>query len=93
MSTPNLFGFPDKVGLRGDRVALQLCFRRKIEFEKGHSARVYLFEDERGNHFAWFTDSVKLLKANQTYRLTATIKRHRSFQGIPQTVLENCRFQ
>lgn len=92
MSTPNLFGLPDHVGLRGDRVALHLCFRRKIEFERGHSARVYLFEDSEGNRFAWFTDSIKLLKPNQHYRLTATIKRHRTFQGVPQTVLENCRF-
>ena len=88
----NLFGFPDKVGLRGDRMSLRLTFRRKVEFEKGHSARVYLFEDAEGNHFAWFTDSVKLLKAGMSYSLTATIKRHRAFQGVPQTVLENCRF-
>lgn len=94
MSQPsqNLFGWPDKVGLKGDRKELTLTFVKRRKFLRGFTMYRYEFTDSNGNIFHWNTDSDKGLVTGHPYTLTATISGHGNDGGIPVTKLKGCRF-
>jgi hypothetical protein len=90
----NLFGWPDHVGKRGERVRLSLKFVKRFVATKGPNpgSSIYTFEDRDANQFVWFSDVERPLVQGQWYEVGATIKRHSSFKGVRRTVLERCVF-
>lgn len=78
------------VGEIGDRENFELTIKKAIGLEGfyGHST-MHIMEDACGNVFVWNTAS-KTLKVGETYKMKGTIKDHREYRGIKQTVLTRC---
>lgn len=78
------------VGHIGDRNVFNVKVIKAIPIDNqfGHST-IHIMEDDEGNQFTW-TTGAKTLSVGNIYRLTGTIKDHKNFKGINQTVLTRC---
>jgi len=53
---------------------------------------LYKFKDATGNQFTWKTNSsVPDLEVGKTFTVTATVKEHSNYNGVPQTSLTRCK--
>lgn len=79
-------------GTIGERVrGLSLKATRVIGVD-GHYGRSYIhnFEDCDSNVYVWITAS-KCLEEDSTYIVDGTIKDHKMYKNIPQTILTRCK--
>ena len=78
------------IGTIGERNVYDLTVIKTIPIDNqfGHST-IHIFKDEEGNQFTW-TTGVKTLSVGNSYRITGTIKDHKAYNGINQTVLTRC---
>jgi len=79
------------VGEVGERQEFTLTVKKSVNFDGlyGYST-MYIMEDEQGNTFVWTTTSKKNLENGETYLIRGTIKDHRQYRGVNQTVLSRC---
>lgn len=84
-------GTSEYVGSIGERLELTLTITRAIELENnfGHSV-MHIMEDECGNVFVW-TTAAKSWAEGSVKVLRGTVKDHRIYKNVKQTILTNCR--
>ena len=78
------------VGTVGERLELKLTVSRAIPVEGGYGkCTMHIMHDEFGNEFIW-TTAAKTLSAGETYAMRGSIKEHRVYKGVCQSVLTRC---
>lgn len=79
------------VGNIGDRLELTLVVEKAIPFESqfGHST-MHVMKSAVGETFVWCT-SAKSWAVGSEHTLRGTVKEHKIYNNIAQTVLSNCR--
>lgn len=78
------------VGEIGDRIEFELKIKKAITLTGMYGiSTMHVMEDENGNTFIWTTAS-KTLEVGTTYRMKGTIKDHKEYKGVKQTVLTRC---
>lgn len=80
------------VGAIGERITAEIKLKQKqvVSGPYGYSY-LYTMEDKNENVYIWFSSSLRELEENQSYKITGTIKDHKKFRGVKQTVLTRCR--
>jgi len=53
---------------------------------------LHTFSDGNGNIFVWFSSSAEL-EPGKSYHGKATVKDHKEYRGVQQTILTRCKFQ
>ena len=53
----------------------------------------YMLRDQDGNEIRWYSSARAEMEEGGTYRLRGRISKHTEWQGVPQTVMKNCRFE
>ena len=78
------------VGEIGDRDVFELKIEKVIGLDGyyGHSS-MHIMTDANGNTFVWNT-ATKTLEVGTTYNLKGTIKDHKEYKGVKQTILTRC---
>lgn len=78
------------VGAVGDRLELWLTVEKVIELD-GYYGRSYMhiMYDEDENTYLWTTASAKWDEGEE-YHIKGTVKDHRTYKGVNQTVLTRC---
>ena len=78
------------VGEIGERKTFELTIKRTLEVSTSFGLSImHIMEDADGNVFIWTTAS-KCLDKGETYKLKGTIKDHRIYKNVQQTVLTRC---
>ena len=81
------------VGEIGDKLDLEVSLVKKVNFEGGYygPTTMYVFEDSCENVFVWTTSVNKDWEAGQMIHLLGTVKDHKIYKNVKQTVLTRCR--
>ena len=84
------------LGEIGDKVRMNLKYIGSSSYTThytwyGEDHYILKFEDESGNAVIWNTSSPKCLDEGKTYSVAGTIKEHKTYKGVDQTVLNRCR--
>ena len=78
------------VGEVGQRLELFLTVDRKVELAGMYGISImHIMHDEDGNVFVWTTAS-KSLDTDVEYHIRGTIKDHRIYKNVQQTILTRC---
>lgn len=86
----DLNSLSEYIGEIGDRDTFELTVKKAISLESFYgSSTMHIMEDKNGNTFVWNTAS-KTLEVNKTYRMKGTIKDHKEYRGVKQTILTRC---
>jgi len=81
------------IGAIGDRYADEVVVVSAYPYESQYGiSTIHVFEDTRGNQLVWNT-TAKQLAVGGCYILTGTIKDHRNFKNVHQTVLTRCKVE
>ena len=82
----------EHVGVIGEKLSLNLTVIRNIPVENGYGiSNMHIFEDpETKNVFVWST-STKSLEIGSYFNITGTVKGHKVYKNIKQTVLTRCK--
>lgn len=89
MYEPSSSKFQGSVGERIKGLLVKVVKNITIQGYYGFS-HVHNFEDEEGNVYAWITAS-KDLPVGNVYWLDGTIKDHKTYKGVDETVLTRCK--
>ena len=87
MYDPSPSKWQGEVGERIDRL-LTVTKVIPIEGYYGNST-MHIFSDSEENVYIW-TTATKTLEAGKTYVIRGTVKEHKSFKNVPQTILTRC---
>ena len=84
---PDISEYQGKVG---ERLEFFLTVEKAIEFE-GYYGRntMYIMRDDDGNCFVW-TTSAKSWEPETEHHIKGTIKEHKTYRGVKQTILTRC---
>jgi hypothetical protein len=83
-------GTSEFIGEIGDRLELELTVDRVIELEGGYGcSNMHIMSDTCGNVFIWTTAS-KCWEAGSQKKLRGTVKDHRVYRNVQQTILTRC---
>ena len=78
------------IGEIGERTIFDLTVKRTLELAGAYGiSTMHIMEDANGNVFIWTTAS-KTLEKGHTYKMKGTIKDHRVYKNVQQTVLTRC---
>ena len=78
------------IGTIKERLSLTLTVKKVLVLENNYGYSImHTFEDEKGNVFIW-TTSVKTLQKEKVYKLRGTVKEHKIYRGVKQTILTRC---
>ena len=78
------------VGEVGQRIETSLTVERKVEVVGMYGTSImHIMHDNSGNVFIWTTAS-KELEAGVEYHMRGTVKDHRTYKGVQQTILTRC---
>lgn len=78
------------VGEIGERTKFNLTIKKVIPVENRYGiSSMHIMKDENDNTFIWTTAS-KTLEVGKEYNMKGTIKDHREYRGIKQTILSRC---
>ena len=78
------------VGEVGDRDIFELKIKKAITLTGFYGiSTMHIMEDAVGNTFVW-TTAAKTLEVGATYRMKGTIKDHKEYKGVKQTILTRC---
>lgn len=77
-------------GKVGERLEFFLTVEKAIELE-GYYGRsiMYIMKDDDGNCFVW-TTSAKFWEPETEHHIKGTIKEHKTYRGVKQTILTRC---
>lgn len=78
-------------GAIGDRLELEVLVIKAIDLPDGYygSSTMYIMSDADENQYVWTTSSKKL-EEGENYTLRGTVKEHKTYKRIRQTVLTRC---
>ena len=76
-------------GSIGERIPVKATVVKAIEIEGNYPATLYVLEDPNKNQYIWQT-SAKKWDVGFSTSLVGTVKEHRMFHGVKQTVLTRC---
>ncbi len=86
------------IGNIGDRIRVEVVVTEKRPVKTtydrfGNLIDLYLvqFKTDEGNIITWFTTAGEKLDKGEKYKISATIKDHKEYKGIKQTVVKNVR--
>ena len=80
--------FIDEIGDRGE---YDLVIEKAVPLEGYYgSSTMHIMKDDCGNTFVW-TTAAKTLEVGKLYRLKGTVKEHKIYRGVKQTVLTRCK--
>jgi hypothetical protein len=78
------------VGKVGERLELELLVNKISSIEGAYGlSNIHLMEDKDKNVFVWTTTAKKLIEGN-LYKMRGSIKEHRNYKGVNQTILSRC---
>lgn len=74
----------------GDRLEKVLTVTKVIPIEGYYgNSTMHIFSDPEENVYVW-TTAAKTLEVGKTYVIRGTVKEHKTFKNIPQTILTRC---
>ena len=74
----------------GDRLEKTLTVIKAIPIEGYYgNSTMHIFSDLEENVYVW-TTATKTLEVGKTYVIRGTVREHKSFKNIPQTILTRC---
>ena len=74
----------------GDRLEKTLTVIKAIPIEGYYgNSTMHIFSDPEENVYVW-TTAAKTLEVGKTYVIRGTVREHKSFKNIPQTILTRC---
>lgn len=74
----------------GDRLEIKLTVSKVVDLENDfNQTHLHVMEDEKGNVYIWSTSS-KRWEENTTKMVRGTVKAHKLYKGVRQTVLTRC---
>ena len=74
----------------GDRLEKVLTVTKVIPIEGYYgNSTMHIFSDPEENIYIW-TTAAKTLEVGKTYIIRGTVKEHKSFKNVPQTILTRC---
>lgn len=74
----------------GDRLEKVLTVTKVIPIEGYYgNSTMHIFSDPAENVYVW-TTAAKTLEVGKTYIIRGTVKEHKSFKNVPQTILTRC---
>lgn len=77
----------------GDKVELDLYIRKAIQFDGYYgSSTMHIMEDENENIYVW-TTAAKTLQEESWYHVKGSIKNHKIYRHVKQTILTRCRVE
>ena len=77
-------------GSIGDRLEKVLTVTKVIPIEGYYgNSTMHIFSDPEENVYVW-TTAAKTLEVGKTYVIRGTVKEHKTFKNIPQTILTRC---
>lgn len=77
------------VGKVGTKITVELIVERCVCFENAFgTSLLYIMKDDSGNIFVWSTQKTI---TTDSVKLTGTIKEHKEYNGVKQTVLTRCK--
>ena len=81
------------VGIVGDKLKnYHVTFTRKGSFcSRFGLTNIYEFRDKDGNYLNWFTTCNIQFEIGDMLNLSGTIKEHKEYRGIPQTIVTRCK--
>lgn len=78
------------VGEVGKRMEFTVTVKKVLKFESRFGVtKFHIMEDEDGNNLVWYASNEQL-DEGETYKLKATVKEHKEYNGEKQTVLTRC---
>ena len=90
-----IYGDPTSefVGKIGDKYEDILTVIKAIPVEGQYGlSTIHVFKDDIDNVFSW-TTAAKTLTVNKTYYIKGSIKDHKQYRGVNQTVLTRCKVE
>ena len=79
------------VGEIGERYSFELKIEKALSLNGYYGpSTMHIMSDLDGNTFVW-TTAAKTLTVGETYYLKGTIKDHKEYRGVKQTVLTRCK--
>lgn len=82
-------GTSEFVGGIGERLDLALTVKKVVQLEGAYPSNMHIMEDDDGNVFVWTTSS-KRLTEELVYTMRGTVKDHRVYRNVNQTILTRC---
>lgn len=80
------------VGEVGHRTSFELVADRVITYEGAYGVGyMYFFKDSDGNVFLWGTNKDLDLEQDQKVSIVGTIKEHKEYRDVKQTVITRCK--
>jgi hypothetical protein len=81
------------LGTVGEKVKnIPTTFTRKNSFcSRFGLTNIYEFRDGDGNYLVWFTTCGIDFEVGDLVKLTGTVKEHKDYKGIPQTIVTRCK--
>jgi hypothetical protein len=76
------------VGRLGERISVSLRCTEKVMQKSGYYLSLYRFVDDDGLTYVYWCSRGEPFKVGRTYRLSATVKRHKVYRGVRQTTIE-----
>ena len=74
----------------GERLEETVVIRRVVELENNFgTSKMYIMEDEEANVYLWCT-SAKNWAENEIHRIRGTVKEHKTYRNVQQTILTRC---
>ena len=78
-------------GSVGERLEVVLTIEKAIPVEGAYgTSTVHIMHDDFENIFVWIT-AAKTLPVGSTYLLKGTVKEHKTYKGVKQTVITRCK--
>lgn len=87
-----LYGESDSqfVGSIGERLELIVKVAKAIQFDGAYGkTTMHIMHDDSGNEYIW-TTGAKTLTIDKEYSMRGSIKDHRVYKGVNQTILTRC---
>ncbi len=84
-------GTSEYYGEVGDKIELELTVTKNITLDGYYgTSHMHIMEDEDGNVFVWTTQA-KDWEDGSVHKVAGTIKDHRTYKNVKQTILTRCR--
>jgi len=80
------------IGSVKDKVQVQVTLSAKKAIETFYgTSHLHTMVDASGNQFVWFSSNDTNVNVGDTFTVTGTVKEHKEYNGVKQTVLTRCK--
>lgn len=82
------------VGEVGVRETFALTYNKTVSYDWAFgTGYMYFFKDKNGNVFMWGTNKFLEFEKNEELEITGTIKEHKEYRGVKQTIITRCKLK